>query len=129
MVRLDQDAPNAPARALDGGVADSNDLRTYVTISRQHASDVRQRQILVRLDDGPEATLVYGQTVTVEVRPGAHVLRANNTLFWKKVAFAVEPGEHLEFLVINRAGPLTLGFLALTGVAPLYLTIERRSLQ
>ena len=80
MVRLDQDAPNAPARALDGGVADSNDLRTYVTISRQHASDVRQRQILVRLDDGPEATLVYGQTVTVEVRPGAHVLRANTAI-------------------------------------------------
>jgi hypothetical protein len=71
---------------------------------------------------------MFGQTVTFEVKPGLHVLRANNTLFWKKVSFAVEPGEHLEFVLINRAGRLTIGFLALMGVAPLYLTIERRSL-
>jgi len=65
----------------------------------------------------------------VQVTAGSHVLRANNTLFWKRVPFTIEPGEHLEFSLINRAGRLTLGFLAVMGVAPLYLDIERRSVR
>ncbi|HWB31427.1 MAG TPA: hypothetical protein VG736_13050 [Vicinamibacterales bacterium] len=128
MARLAQQTPDVPARAPERAEPDTSDLRTFVTISRQHEDDVRQRQVIVRIDGGPTATLMFGQTVTFEVKPGLHVLRANNTLFWKKVSFAVEPGEHLEFVLINRAGRLTIGFLALMGVAPLYLTIERRSL-
>ncbi|HVW04818.1 MAG TPA: hypothetical protein VHB78_07395 [Vicinamibacterales bacterium] len=128
MARLAQQTPDVPARAPERAEPETNDLRTFVTISRQHDEDVRQRQVVVRIDGGPTATLMFGQTVTFEVKPGMHVLRANNTLFWKKVSFAVEPGEHLEFVLINRAGRLTIGFLALMGVAPLYLTIERRSL-
>jgi hypothetical protein len=103
-------------------------LRTFVTISRTHADDVRQRQILARIDDGPVATLMFGDRVTRELVPGGHVLRVNNTLFWKKIAFTIESGEHLEFVAINRAGRMTLSFLALLGVAPLYLTVERRSI-
>ncbi len=128
MARLAQQTPDVPARAPERAQPDTSDLRTFVTISRQHEHDARQRQVIVRIDGGPTATLLFGQTVTFEVKPGMHVLRANNTLFWKKAAFAVEPGEHLEFVLINRAGRLTIGFLALMGVAPLYLTIERRSL-
>jgi hypothetical protein len=128
VARLAQQTPDVPARAPERVEPETNDLRTFVTISRQHDDDVRQRQVIVRIDGGPTATLMFGQTVTFEVKPGLHVLRANNTLFWKKVRFAVEPGEHLEFVLVNRAGRLTIGFLALMGVAPLYLTIERRSL-
>jgi hypothetical protein len=106
----------------------AGDLRTFVTISRRHDEDVRQRQILVRIDDGPTQTLMYGDACTIEVRPGAHVLRANNTLFWKKASFVIESGEHLDFAVVNRAGRLTFSFLTVMGVAPLFLTIERRSL-
>ena len=35
-------------------------------------------------------------------------------------------GEHVEFWIVNRASRMALGFLALMGVAPVYLTVERR---
>lgn len=113
------------ADAPDG----TTDLRCLVTLAREHASDARQRQVLVRIDDGPTSVLMYGDRVTIEVPAGSHLLRANNTLFWKRVPFTIEPGEHLEFALINKAGRLTLGFLAVMGVAPLYLDIERRSVR
>jgi hypothetical protein len=106
----------------------TEDLRCLVTISRRHRDDVQMRQVLARVDDGPQVTLMYGDEFTVEVQPGRHVLRANNTLFWKRRAFTAEPGEHLEFVLINRSGRLAIGFLAIMGVAPLYLRIEKRSL-
>lgn len=109
--------------------ASEPDLRSRVTITREHAEDSRQRQVLVRIDQGPTSALMFGDRITVEVTPGSHLLRANNTLFWKRVPFTIEPGEHLEFTMINRAGRLTLGFLAVMGVAPLYLDIGRRSVR
>ncbi len=105
------------------------DLRALVTFRRDHEGDAKQRQVMVRVDDAPDVSLMYGDRITVEVPPGSHVLKANNTLFWKRVPFAIEAGEHLEFVLVNRPGRLTLGFLALIGVAPLYLDIEQRSVR
>jgi hypothetical protein len=97
-----------------------------VTISRADGRDVRHRQIYARVDEMATHTLLFGDAVTVDLAPGEHRLKANNTLFWKTVPFAVQPGEHLEFVLINRAPRGTMGFLALFGAAPLVLTIERR---
>jgi hypothetical protein len=97
-----------------------------VTLSRTDATDVGQREIFARIDDGPTRRLQFGDAVTEEVAPGPHRLRANNTLFWKRVDFTLEPGDQIEFVLINRASAWALGFLALLGVAPLSLTIERR---
>jgi len=105
----------------------THDLRCFVTISRQHERDAQTRQVISRIDDSPAVTLLFGESVTQEIRPGGHRLRANNTLIWKRLDFTVEPGEHLEFVLINRTGRFTLGFLAILGVAPLFLTIEKRS--
>lgn len=100
-----------------------------VRFSRTDATDVQQRQIYVRIDDGPSHTLVFGDAVTVDVPAGAHRLRANNTLFWKSLEFSVAAGEHIEYALINRSGVVGLGFLALLGVAPLTLSIERREVR
>lgn len=97
-----------------------------VTVSRTDSTDVQHRQIYVRIDDGPSRTLVFGDTATFEVAAGEHQLRANNTLFWKRTSFSVSPGDAIEFAVINRSGVFGFGFLALLGVAPLTLSIERR---
>ncbi len=121
--------PDTARRANAGADGSDLDLRALVTVSRDHANDSQQRQVLVRLDDGASSTLLYGDRITVEVPPGRHLLRANNTLFWKRVPFTIEAGEHLEFVLINRAGRLTLGFLALIGAAPLFLDIERRNVR
>jgi hypothetical protein len=119
--------PAEGASAADPADA-TEDLRCLVTVSRTHQDDVQMRQVLARVDEGPQVTLMYGYKFTVEVQPGRHVLRANNTLFWKRRTFTAEPGEHLEFVLINRSGRLAIGFLAIMGVAPLYLRIEKRSL-
>lgn len=112
----------------DGPVDPPDDLRTFVTVSRNHERDVGQRQVIVRIDGRPRVNLLFGESFTQEIAPGTHRLRAHNTLVWKNVDFQVEPGEHIEFIVINRSGTFGLGFLALLGVAPLFLTIERRSI-
>ena len=117
----------SPASASVKPADVTEDLRSYVTISRKHESDARMRQVVVTIDDHPPQTLMFGDGFTVEVQPGQHLLRANNTLFWKRVTFAIEPGEHLEFVAINHPGRLTLGFLTVMGVAPLYLKIQQRS--
>jgi hypothetical protein len=98
-----------------------------VTIGRTDGCDIGQRQVVVRLDDGPRTTLMYGDEITRDLPPGDHVLHAHNTLVWKRVPFTLAPGEHAAFVVINRPGRFTLGFLSLMGVAPLFLTVERRA--
>lgn len=99
---------------------------TRVTITRNSPADVQQRQVIVSIDDGPKATLVFGESVTFTVPAGDHVLKANNTLVWKKVPFSARDGEAVEFVIANRATRFTLGFLSLIGVAPLYLSVEKR---
>lgn len=106
-----------------------DDVRSSVTLSRTHPSDCGQRQVFARLDDLPRFTLLYGDEFTVDVKPGTHRLRVHNTLFWKTLAFAIEPGEHLEFLAINRAVWWTHGMAGVLGAAPLFLTVKRISLQ
>jgi hypothetical protein len=104
------------------------DLRTLVTFSRTHARDVGVRQVFVRLDDGPQVALRYGQSLTETVEPGAHRLRVHNTFMWRTLQFTVETGEHLEFLIINYCGPVWQGIAAVLGAAPIFLKVHRRSL-
>jgi len=118
---VDTTAPQAPYAGLE-------DLRTFITITRTHRQDVKQRQVVVTIDGERRTTLLYGDSVTLEVAAGEHRLRVHNTLVWRTVRFAVEPGEHLEFMVINRSPAWTYAMLALFGAAPMFLRIERRSL-
>ena len=114
-------APAVPLHLLD-------DLRTLVTVARTDKKDIQIRQLYVSLDRGPRVALLYGESFTLEIQPGRHTLFVHNTLFWKRVTFHVEPGEHLEFMLINRGGRFTYPLIALMGVAPLYLTVKQRSI-
>lgn len=97
-----------------------------VTVTRTHKKDVGQRQVVVTIDDGEKLTLMFGDTVARDIAPGDHLLKAHNTLVRKSVPFRVAAGEQVTFTLINHPGRLTLGFLALIGVAPLFLTIEEQ---
>jgi len=104
-------------------VTDAHPAR--LVVARTLTSDVGQRQVYVTLDGEDLATLLFGQSVTREIAPGPHRLKLNNTLVWKSVDFTALPGEQVEFHLANRAGRFALPFLALMGVAPLYLTVQR----
>jgi hypothetical protein len=103
------------------------DLRALVTVSRTHPSDAKQRQVIVRIDDGPKQKLYFGESFTLEVTPGEHRLHAHNTLFIRKLKFTVEPGEHLEFVIVNKANAFTWTMAGVLGSAPMWLKIYRRS--
>ena len=98
-----------------------------LTVSRILPGDVGQRQVYLELDGTRVATLLDRDTFTCDIPPGPHRLRFDNTLQKKTFEFTATAGEHVEFRLANTAGRLGLPFLALMGVAPLFLKIERVS--
>ena len=77
------------------------------------------------IDGKPLFTLLNGQWATREIAPGPHTLKAYNTLISKTIDFMIEPGGHVEFLTANIAGRWAFSALALLGVGPMGLLLER----
>ena len=102
-----------------------SDASSRITVVRTAAKDVKVRQVIVSLDGEQLATLMYGDSVTRELVPGEHRLRAHNTLVWKTIDFQIKPGEHLRFGVVNRPGLGTYAMLSLLGTGPIYLSLEQ----
>lgn len=102
-------------------------MAARLTVSRTSPNDVKQRQIIIRLDGEEFATLMYGETATREVAPGSHRLKFDNTWVWKNIDFQLDEGEHAKFDVINRAGKLTWWMVGILGAGPMYLTVQRQS--
>ncbi len=100
-------------------------LPASVTVVRQNADDIKQRQMIVWLDGERIATMMFGEEVTRDLEVGRHRLRVSNTLFWKTVEFDVKSGDQIRFEIINRAGRITYPMLAFIGVGPLYVTVRR----
>ena len=121
--------PRTRRRPDESWPAENDELRCSVTFSRQHPSDCGFRQVFARLDGGEQVALVFGEAVTIDVEPGQHRLRVHNTLFWKNLAFTIEPGEHLQFVIINGARWWTAGIVGLLGAAPLFLTVRQISVR
>jgi hypothetical protein len=96
-----------------------------VTVSRTLPGDVGQRQVYVSLDGEAWVTMLAGQRAERTIAPGPHRIRFNNTLVWKTIEFDAAPDETIEFRFANTAGRLAIGFLAVMGVAPLFLKIVR----
>jgi len=107
----------------------SEGLECTVTLSRMHPKDCGQRQVFARVDELDRVALLFGEATTLQVLPGRHRLRVNNTLFWKTVDFAIEPAEHLEFVLINESRWWTAGIVGLLGAAPLFLTVKQISVR
>jgi hypothetical protein len=91
------------------------------------AGDAGQRQVYVDLDGERIATLLDRQSVSVEIAPGPHRVKLNNTLVSKTLEFTATAGETVHYHFANRPGRFGLPFLALMGVAPLFLSVERVS--
>ena len=97
---------------------------TQLTIHRTSDQDCRDRQVLFSLDGHKIGQLLYGQTLTQDIEPGTHRLRANNTLVWKTVEFLAPAGAHVHFTCINYAPAGTIYMLSLFGVAPLLVALK-----
>lgn len=109
---------HASARPPSGGAP------ARITVHRTSEEDARQRQVYMSLDDERIATMLFGQTMTREIPPGHHKLRANNTLVWKTIEFDAAPGADLHFAIVNRAAPGMLWMVALFGSGPMFVSLE-----
>jgi hypothetical protein len=103
-----------------------NNVASRLTVIRNSPADVKQRQVIVKLDGERFAVLLYEQSVTREIEPGGHQLRFDNTWVKKTIEFHIADEEQVTYSVINRAGRLTWWMVAALGAGPMYLTIERQ---
>jgi hypothetical protein len=96
-----------------------------VTISRTSPDDVKQRQIIVKLDGNRLGELMWGDEITRPIEPGRHRLQVDNTWNWKNVEFTAAPGDQVRFQTVNRGGRFTWFLVGTIGVGPMYVHIER----
>ena len=99
-------------------------VESSLTVTRTYPTDVKQRQVIVKLDGEPFAVLLFGQSVTRTIEPGSHQLRFDNTWVKKTIDFRIAEGEHVTYNVLNRAGRFTWWMVLALGAGPMYLTIE-----
>jgi hypothetical protein len=96
-----------------------------VTFSRTSPDDVKQRQIIVRLDGKRLGELMWGDEISRPLEPGRHRLQVDNTWNWKNIDFTIGPGEHARFQTVNRGGRFTWFLVGTIGVGPMYVQVER----
>ena len=104
-------APTAPAGELPSGRLDEEGWPvlkpTLLTVHRTSPEDVKTRQVIFSLDGKKIGQLLYGESLTREIPPGRHSLRANNTLVWRTVEFDADlmtPSYGLIFCSTNHFG-------------------------
>jgi hypothetical protein len=95
-----------------------------LTLERTSPDDVKQRQIIVKLDGDWIGDLMYGKSLTRKIEPGRHTLKVDNTWNRKTIEFDAAPGEPVKFRVVNRAGGCTWFLVASLGAGPMYVSIE-----
>jgi hypothetical protein len=103
----------------------SREAQSRVTVSRTSPDDIKQRQIIVKLDGKRLGELMPGDEISRELEPGRHRLQVDNTWNWKNVDFTVAPGEHARFQTVNRGGRFTWFLVGTLGVGPMYVSVER----
>src|ERR671923_264236 len=91
-----------------------------LTITRKKPTDIKRRQVYVALDGKKLGFLLYGDSLSWNIAPGHHVLKVNNTLFWKKIEFNAAPGEHVQFSISNHSGRGFFALILFFGIAPLF---------
>jgi hypothetical protein len=101
------------------------DASAQITVVRTSPKDVQNRQIYVKLDGEPMATLLFGRTATRALEPGEHSILADNTLRKKRLHFTIAAGEHAHFQVASTPGWGYNFMVGLFGAAPMDVSIER----
>jgi hypothetical protein len=95
-----------------------------LTVARTLPIDIGQRHVDVYLDGARIGSLEDGQTLTREIAPGRHVLKAHNTLLGKTVEFDAAPGEDVRFATANRKG-FGSWLIWYFGAGPMYVELTR----
>jgi hypothetical protein len=83
-----------------------------------------QYPIRVWVDGADAGVLMPGESVARDLAPGAHQVRASNTLLSRRLAFELAAGDEVRLTTFNRSSWATILF-ALLGAGPLSLELRR----
>ncbi len=98
-----------------------------IVLKRISPEDVKQRQVIVKLDDEHIGNLMFGRILNRAIEPGHHTLRVDNTWNKRKIEFDVAEGAEAIFRVVNRAGRFTWFLVSALGAGPMYVSIEQEN--
>jgi hypothetical protein len=95
-------------------------------ITRDHPQDVQDRVVYIWIDgEKTDRPLKYGKTITRELAPGRHTIKAHNQLFGHTVEFDAEAGETIRFRCENGLTPGGIVMILMLGVAYLKVKLKR----
>ena len=93
-------------------------------VTHKDEGDYLARGIKLALDDDDLNLLKSGTSTLVEVEPGHHRLRIDNTFHAKTIEFDVSPGEQVHYRIWNKRG-FGSWLVEILGAGPMYLAIEK----
>lgn len=108
-----------------GGADKEADAAATVTVRRTADHDVRERELYVSLDYGPNTILRFGDSVRLPLQPGRHRLRVHNTLSRRVTEFDIAPGQEIAFSAVNVRGKGYLWTAMFFGFALMFTELER----
>lgn len=93
-------------------------------VTHRDEGDYMARAIKLALDGSDLKPLKSGTSTLVEVEPGHHRLRIDNTFHAKTIEFDVRAGEQAHYRIWNKRG-LGSWLVEIIGAGPMYLAIEQ----
>ena len=108
-------------------MADSENFKpgtAHITVFRNSPEDTQTRQIKIYLDRQNQGELMYGDSMTLDVAAGTHVLGVDNTWNRKELAIEVQHGDELQFITRSSAGKFVWFLLGFLGAGPMRVSIE-----
>jgi hypothetical protein len=101
------------------------DGSAILVVRRTDDHDVKQREIYVSVDGGPNEILSFGDIVRIPVEPGHHRLRAHNTWSRRVAEFDAKAGQEVRFRTANVPGKGYLTTAVFFGFAFMNTELER----
>jgi hypothetical protein len=95
-----------------------------ITVVRNSSDDTETRQIIVFLDGKNQGELMFGDSMTLQVTPGSHLLRVDNTWNRKDLQVEIRAGEQLQFGTKSTASQLSKFLLGFIGFGPYQVSLE-----
>jgi hypothetical protein len=105
------------AKSVDGLVA-------QLRVTHRDEGDYMARGIKLALDGEDLTLLKSGKAIVVEIEPGHHSLRIDNTFYSKSVELDAKAGEQVHYRIWNKRG-FGSWMVEVLGAGPMYLAIER----
>ena len=95
-------------------------------VERKSERDIKMRDLYLTVDDQPERTLQYGQSLEVHLEPGEHRLKATNRLYSDQKTFTVKEGETVRFEGVNEPKGGLMNAVAIISGTVMYRPVLKR---